>query len=67
MAMSAPDQRPFMLPGTAGPGMDDSAERATKPNPVGVENRVSDPAWGIQKPAGGPNMPEDPAVTTDPC
>lgn len=65
--MSAPEQRPFQDPGTVGAGSDDSAERATRPNPVTPMNRVSDPAWGIQKPTGGPNMPDDPDISTDPC
>ena len=64
--MSAPDQRPFQDPGTVGPGNDDSAERSGTPiNPA--TNRVTDPVWGTNGAAGGPNQPEQPAVTTDPC
>lgn len=33
----------------------------TMPNPVTPQNKVSDPVWGVQHPAGGGN-PADPEI-----
>lgn len=62
------DQRPFdESPPTAGPGEDASAERAQSANPVTPRNRITDPTWGVQTPAGGANMPDEPDISTEPC
>ena len=58
--MASLEQKPFALVPPVGSG--NSAVTSETSPIMKPENRVSDPIWGIQAPAGGVNAPLDPEI-----